>query len=814
MYLHHHLLGHDCQSLAQPKVFGRRGLRSWPRSSRCKSHQQLPGCSSPKRPLTAAESKASKQQPARCAAIKSQAAAAAAAAADGDPPKRKRGRPRKVQGQPVSETTVDNSRSTHAAIRTAHPAQQSSHKQDDWPDESTATGTGNTSKALPLGAAASQQAPQRSTSHTQAPSEAAAVEPAQRRRRGRPLTKASDDLAQPAEDCLNTAGPASAGPSKQHTTRLPQNASHQSQTDIASSASPQTANIAAGHGVDDQQEGTSISLNDKSRSHPGSHDFSAQVDAHSQHSNQPHEDLAPARLQDVDMPVSSSSSSTQQVNEEEDPWASLNGEPPQVTATVHGDPSGMSLPDTGDRSNHAGRAQPPGGIRLMDLSNLVPSRRIKGVLQTAERSWAATQAQARASLPQAQLPAFQGSTSSEPSGMGSPDEATALTGMAVTWLGTSSGNPTIHRNVSCAVLRLPYSAFLVDCGEGTAKQILRAGLDAARIKAVMITHLHGDHIFGLAGVLKLISDHRAATAAASADSAAASKPLIIVGPPGLHMLLETVLLGTGLRLSMPIIGAQYVLEPSQAHPPEVKDSAGMVTFHWLPPCTPPLARSEEPHRQQHGQQRRSHAFGSPHEVPLVPGLTWRFPLADGVYATSAQLQHRLPCWGYVLQETLPANGHTDTAPEGMHAGRKIVLLGDTCGSEAIAGAAMNADLVSHEATFADGMEQKADIAQHSTAAMAGAFARRIVARQLVLTHFSGRYVMAGGGRGRRGEAEQEEDTEDGGRTINMLQHQASRTFRNRNISAAHDLLTLPVPFASALEPPLPRQASTAQAAIV
>ena len=86
----------------------------------------------------------------------------------------------------------------------------------------------------------------------------------------------------------------------------------------------------------------------------------------------------------------------------------------------------------------------------------------------------------------------------------------------------------------------------------------------------MITHLHGDHIFGLAGVLQLISDQRAAAEAAAAQSAGAvavpSKPLIIVGPPGLHMLLETLLLGTGLRLSMPIIGAQYVLDPSQVWP--------------------------------------------------------------------------------------------------------------------------------------------------------------------------------------------------------------------------------------------------------
>ena len=69
----------------------------------------------------------------------------------------------------------------------------------------------------------------------------------------------------------------------------------------------------------------------------------------------------------------------------------------------------------------------------------------------------------------------------------------------------------------------------------------------------------------------------------------------------------------------------------------------------------------------------------------------------------------------------------------------MVILGDTCNSDALAQAAYGADLGSHEATFAKGMEDKAEIAQHSTALMAGQFARKINARQLVLTHFSPRY---------------------------------------------------------------------------
>jgi ribonuclease Z len=80
-------------------------------------------------------------------------------------------------------------------------------------------------------------------------------------------------------------------------------------------------------------------------------------------------------------------------------------------------------------------------------------------------------------------------------------------------------------------------------------------------------------------------------------------------------------------------------------------------------------------------------------------------------------------------------------------GRKLVVLGDTCNSSAIAPLALGCDMLSHEATFCTGMEDKAAVAQHSTTQQAGAFAAAVRARALVLTHFSARW---GRGAGRDG----------------------------------------------------------------
>ncbi|MFM7441298.1 MAG: MBL fold metallo-hydrolase, partial [Snowella sp.] len=100
--------------------------------------------------------------------------------------------------------------------------------------------------------------------------------------------------------------------------------------------------------------------------------------------------------------------------------------------------------------------------------------------------------------------------------------------MEITFLGTSSGVPTRSRNVSSIALRLPQRAevWLFDCGEGTQHQLLRSHVKSSQLTRVFITHLHGDHIFGLMGLL------------ASCGLAGTGQDVDIYGPSGLADYLK------------------------------------------------------------------------------------------------------------------------------------------------------------------------------------------------------------------------------------------------------------------------------------
>eukprot|EP00890_Picochlorum_soloecismus_P002056 jgi/Picsp_1/2851/NSC_01076-R2_ribonuclease z len=262
--------------------------------------------------------------------------------------------------------------------------------------------------------------------------------------------------------------------------------------------------------------------------------------------------------------------------------------------------------------------------------------------------------------------------------------------MFVTWLGTSSGAPTSRRNVSSMALQLGEKGdvVLVDCGEGTRNQLRSAKIDPARINHMFITHLHGDHCFGIAGGLNTVMNARRGTPREG-------EPFYIYGPPELHRLVMASCRAAQLQLDMPVYVTGWVLDPKKQTEPVLAPGTKML---YLALQGPDQSRRLNPRAAKSWQK----AYDSGSDQVVRNGLTWRTKLPCGVRVVAAQLQHRMPCWGYVFEEP---------GVEGIKP-RKIVLLG---------------------------MEEKARIATHSTSSQAGAFARRVNAKSLVLTHFSARY---------------------------------------------------------------------------
>ena len=264
--------------------------------------------------------------------------------------------------------------------------------------------------------------------------------------------------------------------------------------------------------------------------------------------------------------------------------------------------------------------------------------------------------------------------------------------MFVTWLGTSSGAPTSRRNVSSMALQLGEEGdvVLVDCGEGTRNQLRSAKIDPARVTHMFITHLHGDHCFGIAGGINAVMNARRGTPKEG-------EPFYIYGPPELHRLVLASCRAAQLQLDMPVYVIGWVIDPKRQTRPVLAPGTKML---YLGLQGPDQSRRLNPRAAQNWQK----AYDSGSDQVVRNGLTWRTKLPCGVSVVAAQLQHRMPCWGYVFEEP---------GAEGIRP-RKIVLLGDTCNSEAIAKAAMGCDVISHEATYKNGKFTESYISEQCT----------------------------------------------------------------------------------------------------
>lgn len=274
--------------------------------------------------------------------------------------------------------------------------------------------------------------------------------------------------------------------------------------------------------------------------------------------------------------------------------------------------------------------------------------------------------------------------------------------MELIFLGTGAGIPSPERNVTAVALALNEERgtfWLFDCGEATQHQIMRSPLKLSRLEYIFITHLHGDHIYGLPGLLSSRSYHGGTT------------PLTIFGPAGLARFIESSLQVSGSHLD-------YELRIE-----ELQEGVIFEDEQFTISCA----------RLEH----RIDCYGYRIVEHDLPGRLDRDRLiADGIppgpiYKQIKMSKEPIAYEGRLLD---PKRYVGPDIP-----GRKLAILGDTRPAPNALQLAQAVDVLVHEATFAEAEAELARRYYHATTRQAAEIAAQAGAGELILTHFSSRY---------------------------------------------------------------------------
>jgi ribonuclease Z len=267
--------------------------------------------------------------------------------------------------------------------------------------------------------------------------------------------------------------------------------------------------------------------------------------------------------------------------------------------------------------------------------------------------------------------------------------------LSIVFAGTAASVPTVRRGLPALLVRRGGDRILFDCGEGTQRQLMRS-VGLTELTEVFITHFHADHWLGLPGLLKTY------------DLRGRERPLAIHGPRGLRELIVLALRAAG-RVSFELDLIE--LEPGTALVRDGYEIAPFAVSHRGPAFGYALYEHERPG-----------AFDTEAAVRLglVPGPEF------------GRLQR-----GETVRGVAPDQVLGPPRP-----GRKIVISGDTLPCETLALAAHRADLLIHEATFAEEDRERALETGHSTAGQAATVALEAEVGVLALTHFSARHPAA------------------------------------------------------------------------
>lgn len=274
--------------------------------------------------------------------------------------------------------------------------------------------------------------------------------------------------------------------------------------------------------------------------------------------------------------------------------------------------------------------------------------------------------------------------------------------LSVTLIGTAASVPTSARGVAATLVARGGERWLVDCGEGTQRQLLRAGIGLVDVDVILLTHMHADHVLGLPGLLKTYGLR------------GRERPVHIAGPVGLDRLMDVL---------RPIIGRL----PFDVVMEEIEQGDRDPAWE--------------------GEGYRIDAVPTRHSVASL-GYALVEDERPGAFDVDAAVALGVapgPEFG-VLQrggEVTTAAGRTVRPADVLgppRAGRTVVITGDTEPCDAVLEASRGAALLVHEATFLHEDRDRARQTRHTTAREAAELAREADVGLLVLTHLSSRYA--------------------------------------------------------------------------
>ncbi|MCS6770335.1 MAG: ribonuclease Z [Candidatus Caldarchaeum sp.] len=270
--------------------------------------------------------------------------------------------------------------------------------------------------------------------------------------------------------------------------------------------------------------------------------------------------------------------------------------------------------------------------------------------------------------------------------------------MKLCFLGTGGGMPSTNRGLPAVAVRLRKSLILFDCGEGTQRQLIRSGLGTKPNIHIFITHLHGDHVLGIPGLLFTLSMN------------GRTDVVNVHGPPSTARFLEAVMMPQLGKL-----GFEVKVNELTANTSVRVDNVTVSNFP---------------------TEHTSLSYGYVMQEDTRPGKM-REDLLDSLGVP------RGPLWG-MLQRGKPIEFNNrvikpEEARGPPRPGRKVVYTGDTRPCVNVVEAAVKADVLIHDSTFDDSLREKAVEEGHSTASEAAETAMRAGVKRLYLFHISPRY---------------------------------------------------------------------------